>query len=388
MTTIITATAPADFLALVPRLAGYHPSNSIVLIPFERSRTRGVLRVDLPTDAAPEAIDRAAATLIGMVCRLPEVDGVTPVVYTDESFAADDGIAQETLVRALLRRADACGLRVPDALCVASDGWGSYQDASCPPEGRPLSDLESAPAVADIPAALRDVHGDQTTGSDLPTVSEQQQAHVADALDELTHALAALAGTGEDGGPPAGLADAHPQAVAAACAFDDIPALFEDTLMWPSTGPDAWDAASLVWCLRRPALRDVALSQWAGDLARGDAAFDAQLRWSRDGVAYPEDLARTVMGEGPAPDADRLTRALAACRWAAALAPEADRPGPLSAAAWLAWALGRSTHAAAYVDAAQAIEPDHGMAEIVGTLVDAGHLPEWAYTARRDGSAA
>jgi hypothetical protein len=51
----------------------------------------------------------------------------------------------------------------------------------------------------------------------------------------------------------------------------------------------------------------------------------------------------------------------------------------LAAAAWISWALGRSTHAAWYAERALEIEPGHGLSEIVATMIGAGHLPEWAF---------
>ena len=58
------------------------------------------------------------------------------------------------------------------------------------------------------------------------------------------------------------------------------------------------------------------------------------------------------------------------------------QPGPLATCAWLAWALGRSTHAELYARRACDIEPEHGLAEIVQSFVHAGHLPDWAFRRR------
>ena len=74
MTTIVKAASAAQFLALVPRMLGYRPTRSLVLIPFAGSRSLGAMRIDLPADA--ESVDAAAATVLGMVCRLPEADAV------------------------------------------------------------------------------------------------------------------------------------------------------------------------------------------------------------------------------------------------------------------------------------------------------------------------
>ena len=87
-----------------------------------------------------------------------------------------------------------------------------------------------------------------------------------------------------------------------------------------------FDAAALIWCLARPALRDIALVQWCGGIAAGDEALDAQLRWE-SGEEYPAHLAMQMWGEGERPDPDRLEAALALSRRIAAAAPRAVRAG-------------------------------------------------------------
>ncbi|WP_455133789.1 hypothetical protein [Microbacterium aurum] len=66
-------------------------------------------------------------------------------------------------------------------------------------------------------------------------------------------------------------------------------------------------------------------------------------------------------------------------RVVAALLPKARRAGALAVCGWLAWALGRSTHADRYAAQALRIERRHGLAEIVRSFVAAGHLPDWAF---------
>src|SRR5690606_3463880 len=98
----------ADFLALVPMLAGFHPRESLVLVLFRGSRSLGVLRVDLPPD--DNELDRSAATLVGLVCKVNEADGFAAVVYTDAPYRSrDDGApAHSALIDAIVVRADAC----------------------------------------------------------------------------------------------------------------------------------------------------------------------------------------------------------------------------------------------------------------------------------------
>jgi hypothetical protein len=168
-----------------------------------------------------------------------------------------------------------------------------------------------------------------------------------------------------------------PAALAAAARLDDLPELFEDVLREPDA-LDAYDLAAIGWCLARPSLRDIALVQWSGNLHQGDEALTAQLRWE-SGEEYPPHLAMRMWGEGDPPSPARLDQALRLARRVAASVPRALRPGPLAMCAWLAWALGRSTHAAEYAQQACDIEPDHGLSQIVLSFVHAGHLPDWAF---------
>lgn len=386
MTTIIKAADAAHFLSLMPHVLGFAPARSLVLVPFAGSRSLGAMRLDLP----PGEVDAEgfAATCLGLVCRLPDADAVAFVVYCDDVFP-DDRPPRGGLARALLSRADACGLRVTDALCVGAEAWGSYVDPEDPPGGRPLADLDLPPAIDGPPIAA-----DHTVGADLPDVDPVEIDRIARALTALEASIAVVCdgrATSRSAAAPDSMgADTlpevriDPQALAAVCLLDDLPALFEDALRRDPAELDPYQSAALTWCLARPSLRDVALVQWCVGFAGGDEALDAQLRWEA-GEAYPDHLAERMWGEGDPPDPQRLQTALALTRRLAAVAPLAQQPGALAVCAWLSWALGRSTHAERYAAAARDIEPEHGLSEIVLTFVAAGHLPDWAFQRRREG---
>lgn len=355
-----------------------------MLIPFAGARSLGAMRFDLPPD--DDAVDSFAATAVGMVCRLPDADAVAAIAYTDTRFEGT-WMPHHGLFAALERRVEESGLRVSDLLCVAADGWGSVFDADLPSGGRPLAELDAVPAGgADAVAAAE---GDQSSGAELPRAGLLETEAVGRALLAFERAVAVLCGEDsdddeevrEDEASDVGDDRVDPQALAAACAIDDLPSLFEDALIWPTEDLAPYDAAVLVWCLARPSLRDVALVQWCGTLHDGDEALEAQLRW-QSGEEYPARLAMRMWGEGARPDPDRLEHALALVRQLAALAPRRSRPGALAMCAWLAWALGRSTHADAYARDALTIEPEHGLSEIVRSFVHAGHLPDWAFQRR------
>lgn len=371
MTTIIRAGGPAHFLSLVPRMLGFRPSRSVVLVPFAGARSLGAVRLDLPRATGDGELDRVAATFIGVVCRLPDADAVAIVVYASAPLAGGDGMPHGDLVAAFADRARACGVHLTEALCVGEDGWGRYLDG----DGiRPLSELVTPDA--------EDLDHDQWSGAELPTMDAGRREGIAQALRSLTAAMRVV--TGVDGAIPADAeetARVDPLGLAAACALDDVPRLFEDALSWDAAALAPYDAATLIWCLSRPALRDIALVQWCGGPAAGDEALDAQLRWEA-GEEYPAGVAMRMWGEGDRPDSTRLERALELARHVAAASPREVRAGPLATCAWLAWGLGRSTHAARHADVACDLEPEHGLAEIVRSFVRVGHLPDWAFRTR------
>lgn len=371
MPTIIKASDAADFLALVPALAGYRPRQSLALVLFRGKRTAGVMRYDLPD---PDAVEAMASTTIGLACKVDRIDGIAIVIYTDGGFRDDPSgpIAWQKLVAALEKRAHVCGLRVVEALCVAGDAWGSYEDA----EARPLSEVLQR--EAELPMQVPT--GDQGAGAYLPEVDLAEKERLGRALlaiDDAAEVLLAAPADAEDADVPS-LARLDPRALAAVGALDDLPELLEDALLWDTEALDAFSGAALLWCLCRPALRDVALQQWAGDIRSGELALDAQLRWEA-GHEYPVELGARFCGEGPRPDPGRLHRARNLVRRIAAAAPRDARPGPLAAAAWLSWALGGSTHAGWYAERALEIDPGHGLSQIVMTMCAASHLPEWAF---------
>ncbi len=375
MTTTVKAAGAAEFLALIPRMLGYTPRRSVVVVPMGRGRSLGGIRLDLPPGDAP--LDGFAATVIGMVCRISRSDGLLAAVYTDEK--TEQSLPHVRLAAAIERAADASGLELLDVLVVGPDGWGSHVRPTA--KRRPLSELQTFDDTLPPPRT-----GDQTGGTDLPAADSDDLAATQAAMGALEHGLAVVCGLpvalDDDDGAASRL---DPAALEAACALDDLPGLFEDALTWDEPTLPPLRVATLAWVLSRPSLRDIALVQWATDASGGNDAMQAQLRWE-DGEDYPPDLAAVMWGEGAHPDAPRLETALRLVRAVAARTPRPRRSGALAVAAWVSWALGRSTHADAYARAALEIEPDHGLADIVRSFVASAHLPDWAFRRGEEGT--
>ncbi|WP_217181657.1 DUF4192 family protein [Streptomyces sp. AC495_CC817] len=371
MTTILHATDSAGFLGIVPSLAGFTPRRSIVLLPFRGRRTYGAMRIDLPgPDADP--VDFAEGA-ISLAVRVESTDAVAVVVYTDDGpVHTRDGLVLpfDVHVDALLGCAGDAGLRIVDALCVTSDGWSSYLD-----DDPALAPTSTIPAPEQVPG-LGDVSGDQFDGTALPHVdlaTTERVGRILRALEEATRRTD-LEPTGEE----------DPSVLAAMVLLGEPPELFESLLERRAELPPHAMAA-LLWCLARPVLRDVAIAQWATDLAGGRRALDEQMHFARRGHGLPDDLGELFIGRGAGPDPDRLRIALSAARLAAAHAPRPARVGALTIAAWLSWALGRSTHAAYYLDLVRDIDPEYGLARLLDTLIGAAALPEWAFRRGADG---
>lgn len=370
MTTLLRASDSAGFLRIVPALAGFTPRQSIVLVPFRGSRAYGAMRLDLPADDV--SLEEYADAAVGLALRVEGTDAVALVVYSDsEVHSTRDGLVLPFAVEVdeLLGCAEDAGLRVVDALCVTPAGWSSY-----------LVDEPVIGALGDIGAVVvptagddapGDVSGDQFAGTELPAADLAEKERVGQALLELTEMLCR-----DKCGTLTGRE--NPLAIAALVMLEDVPAFLESVLRTPDDLPP-FATAALLWCLDRPLFRDVAIAQWATDLAGGMRTLGAQLAFAGSGSMVPDDLGQVFLGRGPAPDPDRLRVALSVVRQVAARAPRASRPAALTAAAWLSWALGRSSHAGRYLEMVREIDPQYGLAALLETMIGGALLPEWAF---------
>ena len=155
------------------------------------------MRFDLPSAAETDEIDRIAATLIGMVCRLPDADAVAAVAYTDDAFA-DDGMPHRDLIAGLERRADACGIRVSDALSLPPTRGGR---TSTRPARLMAAPSTSSPTSREGAEHLDVAEGDQSAGAELPRVDLAVKERTARALSALEDAVLLLCGP-ESASPP------------------------------------------------------------------------------------------------------------------------------------------------------------------------------------------
>lgn len=374
MTLVMKANSSAQFLGLVPALAGFTPTQSIVLTPFEGKRTYGALRIDLPDDDPDAFAERAVA----LVSRVKRTDSVAVVVYCDETAQSTrDGVVlpHSVVVDAVLVAAEEQRLGIVDALCVTPEGWARYLDEE--PALHPLDTIRPA----ERPPEASDIRGDQAAGTELPDYGLLTTEKVGRALRALEEVICRVRLGREDEAERE-----TPEAFAAATLIENVPALFEAAVNLPDD-PPAYACAALIWLLERPIYRDVALMQWAGDLHEGHVALASQLAHDRSGALPSADSCRVMVGSGPRPDISRLHAALRTARAVAALAPRRRRLGPLALAAWLSWAIGRPSHSEKYLEEVRAIDPDYSFGNLLSELIRTRPLPEWAFDRRMDDAA-
>jgi hypothetical protein len=391
MTTVVTAANAADFLAIVPHLVGFQPQDSIVFVAFRGRRTCGAMRFDLldvvesgADDAGSAFYKRVATTLVGMLSKLPAVDAVVPVVYTSETFAAAGGSPRSAFVRAVVARFEFSGFEVRDALCVAADGWGSYFDDKCPSRGRPLAEVAASRVLDDLPEHQVRPLGDIARWAALPEVTPAECRRVARAVTQLRRRVdGRLLVDSEDGFGGAAPVDgaAQQQRRADTRLLHDIPVVLEETLDRGCDGLDANSAALVVTLARLPALRDVVMLQWAFDLRIGQSVLADARRFARGAAPFDLETAGLMLGRGARPDPERIDRAVEVLKRVTALSPLENRAPLFSMLAWLSWALGRSSVARLFVEAAEEIDASYGFADLMRTVLERGMLPEWAFEA-------
>lgn len=137
-----TLTSPHDLLAAIPFLIGYHPDRSLVLVSLKDETIGMAMRVDLPSDIAPESYDLLASHLVR-----EEADAAFIVAYSGESESDAESAVINTSA-ALIR----AGLDIKESLVVRNNRFRSMlcRDLTCcPPEGSEIPDLDTSRIAAE-----------------------------------------------------------------------------------------------------------------------------------------------------------------------------------------------------------------------------------------------
>ena len=136
-----TLTSPHDLLAAVPFLIGYHPENSLVLVALKDDSVGMAMRVDMPTDIAPESYDLLASHF-----QREAADAALIVAYVDSETDPEPVLINTSA--ALLR----AGISIKESLIVSDGRYRSmlcHDSECCPPLGSPIPDIDSSRIAAE-----------------------------------------------------------------------------------------------------------------------------------------------------------------------------------------------------------------------------------------------
>ena len=324
----VRLSSPADVLAAVPPLFGFHPARSLVVIGAggRRDRLRLGFRYDLPdppdATAARQITGHAAAVLAGRRATTVIAVGygpgrlVTPLIDLLATAVRESGLA----VRELLRVEDG---RYWSYLCRDVD--------CCPAEGVPF-DPRSHPVTAVMSAAGLPAYPDRealarTIG---PLTGERATARdqaVQRACARVTTLAEQAAGRG--GSPLRLVITEGRRAVRDAIVrYRDGGAITDgDLLAWLVVSLAHLPVRDDAWARMEPGHRDAHLRLW-------------------------KDLVRNAVGP-----------------WV---------PAPAALLAFTAWQSGDGTLASVAIDRALACDPDYSMALLLREILDAGVPPSAA----------
>ena len=325
----IRVSSPADVLAVVPHLLGFHPASSLVVMGVGRPRARVQLafRYDLPDP--PDAVHAAdiaehAAGVLGHR-RLSTVIGV----------GYGPGALVTPVADALAGAVRQAGLRLQELMRVEDGRYWSYlcqNPECCPPEGVPF-DLRANPAAAAMTVAGLVAYPDRAAlAGTIDPVTGPAARSMERATSRALRRAADLVGQepGPDGNrPPRLLVDAGRRAVQEAIAtYRAGGRLLADE-------PVAW----LTVVLAHLAVRDDAWSR-----------MDTEFRAAH--VRLWTDVVRR--------------------------ATPAYLPAPASLLAFTAWQSGEGALANIAIDRALAADPGYSLARLLRDVMDAGVPPSAA----------
>jgi len=136
-----TLTSPHDLLAAIPFLIGYHPENSLVLVALKDDSIGMAMRVDMPTDIAPESYDLLASHF-----QREAADAALIVAYVDSETDPEPVLINTSA--ALLR----AGISIKESLIVSDGRYRSmlcHDSECCPSLGSPIPDIDSSRIAAE-----------------------------------------------------------------------------------------------------------------------------------------------------------------------------------------------------------------------------------------------
>lgn len=191
---------PRELLALVPYQLGFQPRESLVLVSLRHpdGRVGLVARVDLDDVCAPGGGETVVARLVDHL-RADGAATVVLVVYTDDPLpgGACAGARAQAVARAVAAAAGT--LDVASTWVVGTVGYsrlGCTDPVCCPPQGRPLTELESTQVGAHMVWAGATVRASRHELAVLRPVPEADRLRAAAAAVAWTRARSADGASG------------------------------------------------------------------------------------------------------------------------------------------------------------------------------------------------
>lgn len=342
MNDIIRAQHPHEILQLAPVIAGGRPTNSALVLLFCGKRSGAALRIDLP-DSETDASDWAHVALVSAA--QVGADGIVVILYPGRDIGAGP-LPYAQLAHALSQVAREYDVILRDSFIVGDDYWGDYRRPEAP----------QAPAV-------------EVTGLDerfawLPPV------------DDMV--------TGPDGVPPTLPQEQEKQQYAVVQSLVDDEsvvdpiALTARAVMAGPAGLDDCTAAKLSSLAQLPLTRELVLTTMIAGAAK------ARLLEMQPGVACAaaaletrETTARILMGASGEVSSGALQRSLRLWEAVTARTITDQRAPVLGILAWLHWATGKRSIAAACAERAIELDGAVSLAHSVLQLTDSQVIPDW-----------
>lgn len=353
--TVMKAHRPGEFLAMVPKLLGYNPIHSLVVVGFSQKRTTIAYRLNLDALGHYQPED-----LISHLRKASlESDGAIFLIYTDDELPDEPPLPFTDELIALAIAAHGMGYTTLPAMIVGANAFGVYGDDEHAPQLHSLLDIQSEDADSlDV-----EVRENQNSGTELPEVTDED-------LAERVHAA---------------VHSSTPEKLLEEDDMHSVIVLSGMVKARPNAKKSSQDSALVVGAamIEMPMFRDAALITWGWGEVAGTQAMEEgrayQMSTNVEGVETYEIL----QGQWKIrPDAANLKAGIGYCKEVAAHLPIEHRAPALFMAGWMEWALGRSSMAAEYLSAAIESDEEYTPARAMQILLEHGFLPEWAYIAK------
>ncbi|WP_344085902.1 DUF4192 domain-containing protein [Luedemannella helvata] len=329
---VLRLSSPADIIAMIPYMLGFHPADSLVIVAMRERRPVLNVRVDLPGRRPGRPSAAELRRLLDQAVRMVTDQAAEATILV--GYGSRSRVTP-VVARAATRLAGR-GVPVLDALRVTKGRYWSYvctNTACCPAEGTPVDVASSPVAAAATVAGMVALPDRAAVVSQVEPVDPAAQVEMWAAVGRADERLMGLADTADLTDNPVGaLIEAGDEALDAALRRCRSGAgLTDDDLAWLSVLASLLPVGERFWRRieespdDRPAHRSLwldALRRAPMDLVPAVGSLAALTAWrDGDGALATAALDRVLDVDPDYPPARVLDEAFAAGRRPAALDP-------------------------------------------------------------------